>query len=44
MMVLHNISINFKAQNISAFPEAGWGDCLPYVQRLRHFPACQTNQ
>ena len=30
--------------NIFASPEAGRGNCLPYVQRLRRFPASQEDK
>ena len=32
------------ALNILTFLEAGQGNCLPYVQRLRHFFASQKNK
>ena len=30
--------------NILASLEAGWGNCLPYVWRLRRFPASQEDK
>ena len=40
-----NISTKLLADsNILASPEAGRSNCLPYVQRLRRFPASQEDK
>ena len=40
-----HISIKLLADsNILTSPEAGRGNCLPYVQRLRRFPASQDDK
>ena len=42
---LKNQIKNYKSDsNISASPEAGRGNRLPYVQRLRRFPASQEDK
>ena len=40
-----NISIKLQEDsNIFASPEAGWGNCLPYLWRLHRFPASQEDK
>ena len=41
----NHISIKLQADsNILASPEAGRGNCLPYVLQLRRFPASQEDK
>ena len=41
----YSISTKLLAEsNMLASPEAGRGNCLPYVYRLRRFPASQENK